>query len=91
MAEDKGARSLSVEYAIQRELAFKQKIANLFADDECPQDILPLEVCFYLSILSYKTQAPSIHEINHVRFIICIQVISFLFDKTFFSPCFLGI
>ncbi|XP_075107677.1 uncharacterized protein LOC142180268 [Nicotiana tabacum] len=57
MAEDKGVRSMSMEYAIQRELAFKQKIANLFADDECPQDILPLEVKRWKALISKKKRS----------------------------------
>ncbi|XP_019244738.1 PREDICTED: zinc finger RNA-binding protein 2-like [Nicotiana attenuata] len=57
MAENKGVRSRSVEYAIQRELAFKEKIANFFADDECPPDVLPFEVKRWKALISKKKRS----------------------------------
>lgn len=54
MAEDKRMPSISLENAIQRELQYKQKIANLFPDTT---DVLPLEVKRRKALISKKNRS----------------------------------
>lgn len=39
-----GKNIMSVELAIQRELAYRKKVASLFQLDEITKDLLPLQV-----------------------------------------------
>lgn len=44
MDEERKVNMMSVDLALKREVAYRKKLARLYPEDECRNEVLPLEV-----------------------------------------------